>query len=212
MSIRVLTIDLKSQITTALAEVRGEFAKNWSPSYGPQVFSEDSVPNLREWKRCLEDRELWQDTDKNPIEIIINGREKISSSKGTLDLFGIKVKATKAVSAYYYVFKNMLFEATGPYNVEEAALLVKDYYNKRRAKIDSLNESAVTPEARTRGVIPEAVRHEVWRRDQGKCVECGSQDNLEFDHLIPFSRGGANTVRNLQLLCEKCNRKKSAKI
>lgn len=60
--------------------------------------------------------------------------------------------------------------------------------------------------------IPESVRNEVWRRDQGKCVSCGSQINLEFDHIIPISKGGSSTARNLQLLCETCNRSKSAKI
>ncbi len=60
--------------------------------------------------------------------------------------------------------------------------------------------------------IPESVRNEVWRRDQGKCVDCGSQKNLEFDHIIPISKGGSSTARNLQLLCETCNRKKSNKI
>lgn len=56
------------------------------------------------------------------------------------------------------------------------------------------------------------VKREVWRRDYGKCVECGSQVRLEYDHIIPFSRGGSNTARNIQLLCEKCNRKKHDKI
>lgn len=60
--------------------------------------------------------------------------------------------------------------------------------------------------------IPPAVKREVWQRDQGKCVECGRNKNLEFDHIIPVSKGGGNTVRNLQLLCEKCNRSKSANI
>ena len=63
-----------------------------------------------------------------------------------------------------------------------------------------------------RETIPEHVRHAVWRRDQGRCVQCGSQENLEYDHLIPFSRGGSNTERNLQLLCQSCNRAKGAHI
>jgi len=44
------------------------------------------------------------------------------------------------------------------------------------------------------------------------CVECGSQERLEYDHIIPVSKGGSNTERNIQLLCEKCNRGKAAAI
>lgn len=60
--------------------------------------------------------------------------------------------------------------------------------------------------------IPQSVMDKVWRRDEGKCVQCGSNESLEFDHIIPHSKGGANTYRNIQLLCEKCNRVKSDKI
>lgn len=57
--------------------------------------------------------------------------------------------------------------------------------------------------------IPQAVKDQVWRRDGGECTQCGSRADLEFDHIIPFAKGGASTYRNVQLLCEKCNRRKS---
>ena len=60
--------------------------------------------------------------------------------------------------------------------------------------------------------ISKQVQDRVWRRDEGKCQKCGSREKLEFDHIIPFSKGGANTYRNIQLLCESCNRSKSDKI
>ncbi len=60
--------------------------------------------------------------------------------------------------------------------------------------------------------ISQTVRASVWRRDGGQCIQCGSRERLEFDHIIPFSKGGSNTERNIQLLCEKCNRQKSNSI
>lgn len=60
--------------------------------------------------------------------------------------------------------------------------------------------------------IPDDVKLFVWQRDGGRCVKCGSQEKLEFDHIIPISKGGSNTARNIQLLCEKCNRSKGAEI
>lgn len=60
--------------------------------------------------------------------------------------------------------------------------------------------------------ISQQVKDLVWNRDNGKCRECGSNERLEFDHIIPFSKGGSNTYRNIQLLCEPCNRTKSNKI
>ena len=60
--------------------------------------------------------------------------------------------------------------------------------------------------------IPQDVMDKVWNRDSGKCVKCGSQENLEFDHIIPHSKGGATSYRNIQILCKKCNIEKSNKI
>lgn len=67
-------------------------------------------------------------------------------------------------------------------------------------------------EPNTRKRIPENVRHEVWRRDEGKCVKCSSRRNLEFDHIIPVAEGGSNTARNIELLCEEHNRSKGKKV
>jgi hypothetical protein len=76
----------------------------------------------------------------------------------------------------------------------------------------SLAGSERPPDSRRRRAIPERVRHEVWRRDEACCVDCGSRERLEFDHNIPISKGGSNTARNIELRCEICNGRKGARI
>jgi hypothetical protein len=62
-------------------------------------------------------------------------------------------------------------------------------------------------------IIPTAVKLEVWKRDKGSCVECGSKDNLHFDHILPFSKGGTSLkAENIQLLCARHNLQKHANI
>lgn len=79
------------------------------------------------------------------------------------------------------------------------------FYSVKDKKIDKKKQDK-------RPIIPQKIMDAVWNRDGGKCVECGSKENLEFDHRIPFSKGGATSYRNLQLLCQHCNRSKSNKI
>jgi hypothetical protein len=66
----------------------------------------------------------------------------------------------------------------------------------------------IPSKSRVRRVIPTWVKLEVWKRDGGKCASpgCKATSNLHFDHIIPFSRGGASdTPDNIQLLCGRHN-------
>jgi 5-methylcytosine-specific restriction endonuclease McrA len=59
------------------------------------------------------------------------------------------------------------------------------------------------------------LRFDVLSRAKFRCQACGvgaKEARLEIDHKIPVSKGGATTLRNLQVLCRSCNRGKSAKM
>ncbi|MGZ4787611.1 MAG: HNH endonuclease, partial [Terriglobales bacterium] len=62
-------------------------------------------------------------------------------------------------------------------------------------------------------MIPSAVKREVYNRDKGQCVLCGSKDNLHYDHDYPYSKGGSSlTAANIRLLCARHNLEKSDNI
>jgi len=84
-------------------------------------------------------------------------------------------------------------------------------FERMRREIEAL-ENVEQADIARRERIPDSVRLFVWQRDQGKCVQCGSAEKIEFDHIIPVIKGGSNTERNVQLLCEQCNRTKGASI
>lgn len=102
--------------------------------------------------------------------------------------------------------------------IEKDKVKAKLLEKKKKREIEKLalqeliDEGEIFPEANKRPPIPKDVVDTVWNRDRGKCVYCGSNENLHLDHIIPFSKGGDTSVENLQLLCQKCNLEKSNKI
>lgn len=114
-----------------------------------------------------------------------------------------------------WFFKNCEFDTANlDHPDDEISLLIRESFDRERKTMERLRtkfEGIDAPE-RKREPIPENVRIFVWQRDGGKCVHCGARENLEFDHIIPFSKGGGATERNVQLLCRTCNASKGAQI
>jgi len=186
MSVKLLASDAKLLLT----QTAEEFRCIGHP--GAQQF-------VREIEAYLSMPDQWDKADTNP--------GKVSAPAETLkSIFGRKV------DGMVFLCANAFFQVKGPYSEEEAKLLVCEKLRKIRRQVDYLQfhkDGSKTDFEHERLPIPEEVRNMVWRRDEGKCVQCGSNHNLEFDHIIPVSKGGSNTARNLQLLCENCNRQKS---
>jgi len=117
---------------------------------------------------------------------------------------------------------------------QDYKIIIK-YTGKETMVLSSIRENELKIPKRTgeREILVKKTRKisydlkdRVWGRDRGMCQAnfrldskldknsgeiCGSNENIEYDHIVPFSKGGLSTYRNLQLLCQKHNRIKSNK-
>lgn len=102
----------------------------------------------------------------------------------------------------------------------EVVLRIKAAQFKEDEELKRLREQVANLEAvetlrngtRIRTPIPDDVKLVVWSRDGGACIKCGTREQLQFDHVIPHSRGGSDAAENIQILCRPCNLAKSASL
>lgn len=68
--------------------------------------------------------------------------------------------------------------------------------------------------SKKRNPLDHRLRHEVFKRDNYKCKECGLSKEttiLHVDHIKSVAQGGTDELDNLQTLCQACNLAKSSK-
>lgn len=89
---------------------------------------------------------------------------------------------------------------------------------KRYEALSAINFECTLSEynsKKQRRLITKSVREQVAIRDNFTCRNCGKYMpdgvGLHIDHIIPISKGGRSVMSNLQVLCSKCNGKKSSK-
>jgi hypothetical protein len=114
----------------------------------------------------------------------------------------------------WWMFRGDIFSEDEGFSDAEVKILILDRIQQKERKLQRararLTRSAELSAARQS--IPDDVKVFVWQRDNGCCVKCGGREKLEYDHIIPLCMGGGNSERNLQILCESCNRSKGGNL
>lgn len=111
----------------------------------------------------------------------------------------------------WWMFRDRFFWEDDGLDADEVMALVLERERRHRRRIERAKDAMhadAEPGGPRRAGIPEDVRRAVFRRDGGRCAECGSDELLQFDHVIPVALGGGSSAENLQLLCATCNRRK----
>ena len=87
----------------------------------------------------------------------------------------------------------------------EALVLRRDL--QRMLEADALARARVAILGETEGdddlPVPDSLHLSVWSRHRGRCVDCGSDERVNFDRIIASARA-SETPRNFELRCQAC--------
>ena len=93
----------------------------------------------------------------------------------------------------------------------QAKEVLKEEIEKSKEKL--IQSSQKKSNDKNSRYIPKAVKAKVLLRSKGVCESpgCKRKNGTEFEHVIPFSRGGKNTEENIKLFCRLHNQRAAVK-
>jgi hypothetical protein len=178
----VLRADNKAELTKVSWTLGGMFSGRYAVRSGRKVYG------VR-WKRPAYEA-ICSAEKENPVELLADGRRTL------------------------WLFHGCFYWDDDGLGIEDVKALVLQRERRLQQKLQTAHSLMRAEESGrpTRIPIPSDLRRVVFERDGGRCAECGSNFDLQYDHILPVALGGATTVENLQLLCADCNRRKSDSI
>lgn len=113
--------------------------------------------------------------------------------------------------ALYSQYKNEVFD---PAEIEKkvAELMIDDDVTNKRG----IYTYIFTDDTKYLNIraFDNRQKREVFEKQDGICANCHEKfaiEEMEADHITPWSEGGQTVIDNCQMLCKECNRRKGAK-
>ena len=172
----------------------------------------------------LETAISWAKDDGQSIEAYMAEHQSDKTASALWSHFCTVIERVKAVFPTYRgfmkgvdwggLYQHLKPESLDPETLElEVQRLIKDEDVQRNSGIFAYLLTGDEHHLNIRS-FDEDLKQLAFERQSGNCTQCGKPfaiEDMEADHIDPWSRGGKTVADNCQVLCKPCNRRKSNK-
>ena len=228
------TINISGEKLTEQELLNANYTGEWLCS-AKRKFSKTNCVAYRKGNKLVNGSPIRQDYLETALSWISGGKENIQKYMGdnyqkenAEPLWKYFVEVIEWVEKTFTYRKEMkgidwgkLYREYGKveYNVAELeekvkALMADDDVNSKKGIYEYVLSNCSKDKERHLSIrkFSDKDKRTAYERQNGICPICGEYhtiDEMEGDHIIPWSKGGKTTIDNLQMLCKKCNREKS---
>ena len=227
------TINISGEKLTEQELLNANYTGEWLCS-AKRKFSKTNCVAFKKGNKLVNGSPIRQDYLETALSWISGGKENIQKYMGdhyqdenAEPLWKYFVEVIEWVEKTFTYRKEMkgidwgkLYREYGKveYNVAELeekvkALMADDDVNSKKGIYEYVLSNCSKDKERHLSIrkFSDKDKRTAYERQNGICPICGTHheiDEMEGDHIIPWSKGGKTTIDNLQMLCKKCNREK----
>ena len=227
------TINISGEKLTEQELLNANYTGEWLSS-AKRKFSKTNCVAFKKGNKLVNGSPIRQDYLETALSWISGGKENIQKYMGdhyqdenAEPLWKYFVEVIEWVEKTFTYRKEMkgidwgkLYREYGKveYNVAELeekvkALMADDDVNSKKGIYEYVLSNCSKDKERHLSIrkFSDKDKRTAYERQNGICPICGKHheiDEMEGDHIIPWSKGGKTTIDNLQMLCKKCNREK----
>jgi len=202
---------------TWLTDAKSKFSKSNCAAY---LMSKDYVNGSPIRQEILETAISW--ANKGAVENYMsahqldpNANELWTYFRNVIEwvelMFTVKRKEMKGLDwgTFYKENKDRMFDTAELEKQVKALMEDDDVQNKKGVYLYVIDGDERNLNVRA---FKQSEKRAAYERQNGVCAKCGKHFDIlemEADHIDPWSKGGKTTPENCQMLCQKCNRRKS---
>ncbi len=176
--------------------------KNCSYERGKE-YRKKNIEKVREYQRQWARKKYWQDPER-------------AREAGRAWYWKNHEKAKKALMKYHwknkekkYAYRKEYYQKNKAKELEDKKLYFSKYPERRR------QAEAKRKALKLKNAVGDVSYSYIMERDKMTCHICGkkvNKDELNFDHVIPLSKGGLHSNENIKVSHAFCNMNKGDKL